>query len=110
MEPSRDLEGVRIVMLDSREGRVLGERPRRMFDDEEWGWLEQVVTGDVRHLIVADTLPIFLPQAIHSLELERRRRCRAWSPLMKGFSERARRSLDLEHWGAFRIRSSGSSS
>ena len=24
-------------MLDSREGRVLGERPRRMFDDEEWG-------------------------------------------------------------------------
>ena len=55
-------------MLDSREGRVLGERPRRMFDEEEWNWLEGVVTGDVRHLLIADTLPIFLPQAIHNLE------------------------------------------
>ena len=99
---SRDLGGVRIVMLDSREGRVLGERPRRMFDDEEWEWLEQVVTGDVRHLIVADTLPIFLPQAIHSLESwSDAVAAGAWSPLMKGFGERARRSLDLEHWGAF---------
>ena len=31
-------------------------------------WLERVVTGDVRHLLLADTLPIFLPQAIHNLE------------------------------------------
>src|SRR5215212_1122583 len=30
---SRDLGDTRLVMLDSREGHVLGERPRRMFDD-----------------------------------------------------------------------------
>jgi hypothetical protein len=100
---SRDLgNGVRLVMLDSREGRVLGERPRRMFDDEEWEWLEGVITGDVRHLLVADTLPIFLPQAIHNLESWNDAvAAGAWTRAMKGFGERLRRAIDLEHWGAF---------
>jgi PhoD-like phosphatase len=99
---SRDLGEVRLVMLDSREGRVLGERPRRMFDHKEWDWLEGVITGDVRHLIVADTLPIFLPQAIHNLESWNDAvAAGAWTPLMKKFGERVRRALDLEHWGAF---------
>jgi hypothetical protein len=99
---SRDLGDVRLVILDSREGRILGERPRRMFDDEEWEWLEEIITGDVRHLLVADTLPIFLPQAIHNLELWNDAvAAGAWSRAMKGFGERVRRSLDLEHWGAF---------
>ena len=100
---SRDLgNGVRLVMLDSREGRVLGERPRRMFDDEEWEWLKGVITGDVRHLLVADTLPIFLPQAIHNLESWNDAvAAGAWTRAMKGFGERIRRALDLEHWGAF---------
>ena len=100
---SRDLGGeVRLVVLDSREGRVLGERPRRMFDDEEWEWLERVVTGDVRHLLIADTLPIFLPQAIHNLESWNDAvAAGAWTRAMKGFGERVRRALDLEHWGAF---------
>jgi PhoD-like phosphatase len=99
---SRDLGGVRLVVLDSREGRVLGEKPRRMFDDEEWDWLQQVVTGDVRHLIVADTLPIFLPHAVHMIESWNDAvAAGAWSRLMVGPAERIRRSLDLEHWGAF---------
>ncbi len=99
---SRDLGGVRIVMLDSREGRVLNQRPRGMFDENEWDWLKGVVTGDVRHLIIADTLPIFLPQAIHSLESWNDAvAAGAWTPLMKGMGERIRRGLDLEHWGAF---------
>jgi hypothetical protein len=98
----RDLGEVRLVMLDSREGRVLGERPRRMFDDDEWRWLNGVVSGGVRHLLIADTLPIFLPQAIHNLESWNDAVAGgAWSPLMKGFGERVRRALDLEHWGAF---------
>ena len=100
---SRDLgNGVRLVMLDSREGRVLGERPRLMFDDEEWEWLEGVITGDARHLLVADTLPIFLPQAIHNLESWNDAvAAGAWTWAMKGFGERVRRAIDLEHWGAF---------
>lgn len=99
---SRDLGEVRLVMLDSREGRVLGKRPRRMFDDQEWDWLEGVVTGGVRHLLIADTLPIFLPQAIQFLESwDDAVAAGAWTRLMKGFGERVRRALDLEHWGAF---------
>jgi hypothetical protein len=99
---SRELGDLRLVVLDSREGRMLGERPRRMFDDEEWEWLEEVIRGDVRHLVVADTLPIFLPQAIHNLESwDDAVAAGAWTRAMKAFGERVRRSLDLEHWGAF---------
>lgn len=99
---SRDLGEVRLVMLDSREGRVLGERPRHMFDDQEWDWLERVVTGGVRHLLIADTLPIFLPQAIQFLESwDDAVAAGAWTRWMKGFGEWVRRALDLEHWGAF---------
>jgi hypothetical protein len=99
---SRDLAEVRLVFLDSREGRVLREKPRRMFDDGEWEWLEKVISGDVRHLIVADTLPIFLPHAIHMLESWNDAvAAGAWSRLMKAPAERIRRALDLEHWGAF---------
>ena len=99
---SRDLGDVRLVMLDSREGRILGERPRQMFDEEEWNWLEQVITGGVRHLIVADTLPIFLPQAIHNLESWNDAvAAGAWTRVFKGLGERIRRAIDLEHWGAF---------
>ena len=98
----RDLPGIRLVVLDSREGRVLAERPRRMFDDDEWRWLEGKVTGGVRHLLIADTLPIFLPPAIQWLESWNDAvAAGAWSPLMRGFGERVRRGLDLEHWGAF---------
>ena len=79
-------------MLDSREGRVLGERPRRMFDEEEWDWLERVITGDVRHLLIADTLPIFLPQAIHNLESWNDAvAAGAWTRAFKGVGERIRR-------------------
>jgi PhoD-like phosphatase len=99
---SRDLGDSRLVMLDSREGRILGERPRRMFDEDEWAWLEGEITGDVRHLLIADTLPIFLPQAIHNLESWNDAvAAGAWTRAFKGMGERIRRALDLEHWGAF---------
>jgi hypothetical protein len=99
---SRDLGDLRIVMLDSREGRVLGERPRSMFDEDEWKWLEGVVRGDVGHLVIADTLPIFLPQAIHNLESWNDAvAAGAWTRAFKGIGERIRRALDLEHWAAF---------
>ena len=99
---SRELGGTRLVMLDSREGRILGEHPRRMFDDDEWEWLEGVIRGDVRHLLIADTLPIFLPQAIHNLESWNDAvAAGGWTRAFKGVGERIRQGLDLEHWGAF---------
>jgi hypothetical protein len=99
---SRTLGGIRLVVLDSREGRVLGEQPRRMFDDDEWDWLNERITGDVEHLIVADTLPILLPPAMQDLEAWNEAVCDgAWGGWAKGLGERVRRAIDLEHWGAF---------
>jgi hypothetical protein len=99
---SRTLGRNRIVFLDSREGRCLGEEPRRMFDDEEWEWLNERVTGDVEHLIIADTLPILMPPAMHDLEAWNEAVCAgAWGDWAKGPGERIRRAIDLEHWGAF---------
>jgi PhoD-like phosphatase len=99
---SRDLGGVRLVVLDSREGRVLGEKPRKMFDEDEWEWLQEVITGDVHHLLIADTLPIFLPPAVQDLEAWSDAVCAGgWGKPLGGLGERVRRALDLEHWGAF---------
>ena len=57
-----DLDGVRLVVVDSRAGRVLEEGRRTMLDDEEWAWVVEQVRGDVDHLLVASSLPIFLPR------------------------------------------------
>ncbi len=93
---------VRLVWLDSREGRVLGEKPRKMFDDDEWDWLNDRVKGGFDHVIVADTLPILMPPAMQNLEAWNEAVCAgAWGRLMKGPGERIRRAIDLEHWGAF---------
>ncbi len=99
---SRTLGRNRLVVLDSREGRCLGDEPRRMFDDEEWDWLNERICGDVEHLIVADTLPILLPPAMHDLEAWNEAVCAgAWGGWAKGIGEKIRRAIDLEHWGAF---------
>lgn len=93
---------LRLVWLDSREGRVLGEKPRKMFDDDEWDWLQERVVGGFTHVVVADTLPIFMPAAMQDLEAwDEAVAAGAWGPLFKGMGERIRRAIDLEHWGAF---------
>ena len=99
---SRTLGDIRLVVLDSREGRELGERPRRMFDEDEWEWLNERITGDVEHLVIADTLPILLPPAMQDFEAWNEAVCDgAWGGWARGPGERIRRAIDLEHWGAF---------
>jgi hypothetical protein len=99
---SRTLGEVGVVFLDSREGRVLDEQPRRMFDDDEWDWITERVRGDCDHLVVADTLPVFMPPALHHLEAWSEAVCDgAWGGAAAKAGEKVRRALDLEHWGAF---------
>ena len=38
---SRDYGGVRVVVLDSRAGRVLDDGNRSMLDEDEWDWVER---------------------------------------------------------------------
>jgi hypothetical protein len=100
---SRDLGRTRLVVLDGREGRVLSHGRRKMFDDEEWEWLERQVTGDFDHLLLANTLPVLLAPTFHHLEAWSDAVCAgAWGDVAARLGERLRQGIDLEHWAAFR--------
>ena len=98
----RDLGRTRVVVIDSRAGRVLEEGRRSMLDDHEWKWVEEHFTGDFDHLLVATSLPWLLAPGMHYAE--------AWSEAIAGgawgaaiapLGERLRQAADLEHWAAF---------
>ena len=99
----RDIAKTRIIVMDSRAGRVLDDGPRRMVDDGEWDWIVEHATGEFNHLVLATTLPFLLPPALHYME--------AWNEAVAegawgdGFfarmGEKMRQGLDLEHWAAF---------
>ena len=89
-------------MIDGREGRVLSDGRREMLDEHEWGWLEQQLTGDYDHVIIASTLPVLLAPTLHYVEAWNEAVCQgAWGSLAARWSEKLRRALDLEHWAAF---------
>jgi hypothetical protein len=96
----------RLIMIDSRAGRVLEEQHRRMLDDAEFDWVEAAmrrsVDEGVEHLIIGTSLPWLLPHAIHSLE--------RWNETLNvrhhgrwrgRLAEKLRQAADLEHWAAF---------
>jgi hypothetical protein len=98
----RDLGRTRIIVFDSREGRVLDQPRRKIVDDREWDWIVDQASGDFDHLLLADALPILLPPALHYLEAwDERVGDGAWGRLFAPLAERVRRALDLEHWAAF---------
>jgi hypothetical protein len=98
----RDFGRVRLIMMDSRAGRVLDERNRSMLDDEEWAWIEDQATGDFDHLLIGTTLPVFLMSAMHHLEAWNEAVCGgAWGRPAAKVGESIRQILDLEHWAAF---------
>jgi hypothetical protein len=96
----------RLIMVDSRAGRVLEEQHRRMLDEDEFAWVEaamrRAVDEGVEHLIVGTSLPWLLPHAIHNLE--------RWNETLNmrhhghwrgRLAEKVRQGADLEHWAAF---------
>jgi PhoD-like phosphatase len=98
----RDLGGTRVIVIDSRAGRVLDEGKRDMVDEAEWDWIVEQASGDYDHVLLATSLPFLLGPGMQELE--------AWSEAVVGgawgdtwasVAERLRRSVDLEHWGAF---------
>jgi hypothetical protein len=98
----RDLGKTRIVVIDSRAGRVLDEQHRAMVDPEEWEWIEQHATGGFDHLLIATSLPYLLAPALHYVEAWNERVCGgAWGGPMAELGEKARQAMDLEHWPAF---------
>jgi hypothetical protein len=98
----RDLGTTRLVVIDSRAGRVLDEHERRMVDEGEWRYIVEHSSGDLDHLLLATSVPFLLAPGMHHLEQWNERVCAgAWGGLAAKVGELIRQALDLEHWAAF---------
>jgi len=98
----RDFGRTRLLVLDSRAARVLSDGRRQMIDDEEWAWIVDHSSGDFDHVVIASTLPVFLPRGVHQLQAWNESLCAGrHGRLVASLSERLRRAVDLEHWAAF---------
>jgi hypothetical protein len=99
----RDLGHARLVVFDSREGRVF-QPQRQMNDDKEWAWIEEHATGGYDHLLLVDTLPMLMSPAFHYAEAWNEAVCAgAWGKRFGRVGEKLRRSVDMEHWAAFQF-------
>jgi hypothetical protein len=97
----RDVAKARVVVIDSRAGRVL-DGTRKMLDEDEWAYIEEHVAGDFNHVFLASSLPFLLPKPVHYLEAWNERLCDgAWGGALARVGETIRQGLDLEHWAAF---------
>jgi hypothetical protein len=98
----RDIGTARVVMIDSRAGRVLEPGARSMVDPEEWRWITEHAVGGFDHLLIGTSLPLLLAPALHHLEAWNEAVCDgAWGALASAASEHLRQALDLEHWAGF---------
>jgi PhoD-like phosphatase len=98
----RDLGSSRLIVVDSRVGRVLDEDRRDILDDEEWEWVEDKARGDFDHLLIGTSDPYLLAPGLHYLEGWNEAVCSgAWGGGAARIGERIRRGLDSDHWPAF---------
>ena len=99
----RDIGPARLVMVDSRAGRVLDPGERSMVDEDEWRWIEEHATGDCDHLLIGTSLPLLLapghalPRGLERGGLRRRlgpagRACSGRSCARRSTSSTGRRS------------------
>jgi hypothetical protein len=99
----RDIGRTRLVMFDSREGRVFHPQ-RQMNDDHEWAWVQKHATGGYDHLLLVDTLPMLMSPAFHYAEAWNEAvAAGAWGKRFARFGEKLRRDFDMEHWAAFQF-------
>jgi PhoD-like phosphatase len=99
----RDIGTTRVVMIDSRAGRVLNPGRRSMVDSDEWRWIVEHATGGFDHLLIGTSLPLIMAPALHYLEAWNEAICDgAWGKLAGRVGEKIRQGADLEHWPAFR--------
>lgn len=101
----RDFGRVRVLMLDVRASRHLHQGDRLVMDHSEWDWVRKMsLDADVDHLVFGSSLPAFMVPALHHIE--------GWNeatvelldkhPHQSKLAEWMRRTVDLEHWAAFR--------
>jgi phosphodiesterase/alkaline phosphatase D-like protein len=96
-----DLGRTRLLMVDSRCGRVLNDRERLMINDETFTWIEKQAVEDpeqVDHLLLGSSIPWLMPPAAAQVQAMNERSAAAGSR----WAEKLRQAVDLEHWPAFR--------
>lgn len=99
---SRTVGDVKVVMIDSRCGRILEPDRRLMLNARDWDWVRDEAMGHDGHIVFATSLPVFLADGLHDLQVWNERICDGrWGGRAAAFGERLRRSLDLEDWAAF---------
>jgi hypothetical protein len=99
---SRDLGGARLVVIDSRAGRIIDPGERQMVDDGEWDWIVERCSGDHEHLLLASSVPFFLTQGLHHVEAwDEAVADGAWGPQMARVAEKLRQTGVMDHWASF---------
>jgi hypothetical protein len=98
----RDLGGTRVIVMDSRGGRVLEKGRRSIFDEQERSWIWAQAEGEFDHLLIATSDPILLSHGLHHLEAFSESVCDgAWGRAAAWIGERLRRAEDFDHWASF---------
>jgi len=97
----RDLGSTRLVVIDSRCGRMLDRDDRAMLSDAEFDWIDGRLTGDYDHLLIGTSLPWLLAPSLHALEAWDEKLSASKRPRVRRFGEKLRQGADLEHWAAF---------
>ena len=98
----REVGDVAVIVVDCRNGRVLGERERLMVQRSEWERVRAAAIAATGHVLLVTSVPVFVADGIHDLHVWNQRMCTgSWGRLGRRIGERVRRSLDLEDWPAF---------
>jgi len=98
----RDLGRNRLVVIDSRAGRVTEPANRAILDHKEVKWLDAQLTGDFDHLLIATSVPCLVAMGLHHVESWNEAVVAgAWGQRASGRAEQLRQAFDLEHWAAF---------
>jgi phosphodiesterase/alkaline phosphatase D-like protein len=98
-----DLGRSRLIMIDSRNARILEGGSRKMLGDREFSWVEKHVKEGLEgldHLILASSLPWLLPPAIGDMQTVNEFAANR-SGLRGAVAEKIRQTVDFEHWPAF---------
>lgn len=98
-----DLGRARLIVVDSRNGRILDGGAHLMLGADEFDWVDEQARapGPVEHLVIGTSVPWLMPHAIG--ELETVNEIAAARPGLRGrLAEQLRQAADLEHWAAFR--------
>jgi PhoD-like phosphatase len=92
----------RLVVVDSRNARVLDREHRTLLDADEMAWFDEQLVGGFDHLLIGSSLPFLLAAGLHHVEAFNEAMAeRAWGTRFGHLGEKIRRTVDLEHWAAF---------